>query len=161
MRNFWLLLFPLLILACTNKTDDTSLYDDEIEAMIAKMSIEEKVGQMTQINLDVISKGEVFNLVEPHELDPVKLDSAINYYYVGSILNVGGHTYTREHWEEIITTIQTKATKEGNGIPIIYGIDAIHGVNYTVDAYIVSAANWSGSHMESGFGSTRCSNHSL
>lgn len=147
MRKFWLLLFPFLILSCADKNNDVSSYDDEIEAMIAKMSIEEKVGQMTQINLDVISKGEIFNLVEPHELDPVKLDSAINYYYVGSILNVGGHTYTRDHWEDIITTIQTKATKEGNGIPIIYGIDAIHGVNYTVDAtlfpqQIAQAATW-------------------
>ncbi len=155
MRNFWLLLFPFLILSCADKNKDTSLYDDEIEAMIAKMSIEEKVGQMTQINLDVISKGEVFNLVEPHELDPVKLDSAINYYYVGSILNVGGHTYTREHWEEIITTIQTKATKEGNGIPIIYGIDAIHGVNYTVDAtlfpqQIAQAATWNPDLVQQG-----------
>lgn len=147
MRYFLILLMPLLLGACSKKNADSSFYGDDIEEIIAKMSIEEKVGQMTQINLDVISKGEVFNLVEPHELDPVKLDSAINHYYVGSILNVGGHTYTREHWEEIITTIQTKATKEGNGIPIIYGIDAIHGVNYTVDAtlfpqQIAQAATW-------------------
>jgi beta-glucosidase len=147
MRYFLILLMPFLLWACSKKNADSSFYGDDIEEIIAKMSIEEKVGQMTQINLDVISKGEVFNLVEPHELDPVKLDSAINYYYVGSILNVGGHTYTREHWEDIITTIQTKATKEGNGIPIIYGIDAIHGVNYTVDAtlfpqQIAQAATW-------------------
>ena len=147
MRYFLILLIPLLLGACSKKNADSSFYGDDIEEIIAKMSIEEKVGQMTQINLDVISKGEVFNLVEPHELDPVKLDSAINHYYVGSILNVGGHTYTREHWEDIITTIQTKATKEGNGIPIIYGIDAIHGVNYTVDAtlfpqQIAQAATW-------------------
>jgi len=147
MRYFLILLMPFLLWACSKKNADSSFYGDDIEEIIAKMSIEEKVGQMTQINLDVISKGEVFNLVEPHELDPVKLDSAINHYYVGSILNVGGHTYTREHWEDIITTIQTKATKEGNGIPIIYGIDAIHGVNYTVDAtlfpqQIAQAATW-------------------
>ena len=147
MRYFLILLMPFLLWACSKKNADSSFYGDDIEEIIAKMSIEEKVGQMTQINLVVISKGEVFNLVEPHELDPVKLDSAINHYYVGSILNVGGHTYIREHWEDIITTIQTKATKEGNGIPIIYGIDAIHGVNYTVDAtlfpqQIAQAATW-------------------
>lgn len=147
MRYLIFISLSLLLWSCAEKKNDVSFYGDDIEAIIAKMSIEEKVGQMTQINLDVISKGEVFNLVEPHELDPVKLDSAINYYYVGSILNVGGHTYTREHWEEIITTIQTKATNEGNGIPIIYGIDAIHGVNYTVDAtlfpqQIGQAATW-------------------
>jgi beta-glucosidase len=142
----FLILLPLFV-ACAKKNEEVSFYGEDIEAIIANMSIEEKVGQMTQINLDVISKGEIFNLVEPHELDPVKLDSAINYYYVGSILNVGGHTYSREHWEEIITQIQTKAINEGNGIPIVYGIDAIHGVNYTMDAtlfpqQIGQAATW-------------------
>ena len=89
MRYFLILLMPFLLWACSKKNADSSFYGDDIEEIIAKMSIEEKVGQMTQINLDVISKGEVFNLVEPYELDPVKLDSAINHYYVGSILNVG------------------------------------------------------------------------
>ncbi len=135
--------------------DEVISRDPEIEQIIAQMSIEEKVGQMTQINLDVISVGEIFNLKEPHELDPVKLDSAINHYYVGSILNVGGHTYTRAHWEEIITAVQNKATTEGNKIPIIYGIDAIHGVNYTVDAtlfpqQIGQAATWNPALIEEG-----------
>lgn len=122
-------------------------YGADIDEMISKMSIEEKVGQMTQINIDIISKGKLYNLDEPHQIDPVKLDSAINHYYVGSFLNVGGHTYTREHWQEIITEIQEKATTAGNKIPIIYGIDAIHGVNYTVGAtlfpqQIGQAATW-------------------
>lgn len=107
--------------------------DPDIEALIKKMTIEEKVGQMTQLNLDVISKGEIYNLVEPHQLDPEKLKKALVNYHVGSILNCGGHAYTREHWREIIGEIQRVATKETRlGIPIIYGIDAIHGANYTL-----------------------------
>lgn len=151
-----LLHLALLLSACSEKkTESKADYGDDIEAIIAKMSIEEKVGQMTQINLDVISKGEVFNLVEPHELDLEKLDVAINKYFVGSVLNVGGHTYSREHWEYIITTIQEKAIKEGNKIPIIYGIDAIHGVNYTMDAtlfpqQIGQAATWNPELVEQG-----------
>lgn len=143
-----LALFMLLLFSCSEKkSDNTFDYGDDIEAIISKMSIEEKVGQMTQINLDVISKGEIFNLIEPHELDLEKLDIAVNKYFVGSVLNVGGHTYSRDHWQYIITTIQDKATKEGNKIPIIYGIDAIHGVNYTMDAtlfpqQIGQAATW-------------------
>ena len=122
-------------------------YGKKIEDIISKMSIEEKVGQMTQINIDVISKGQIYKLAEPNELDEIKLDSAINYYYIGSVLNVGGHTYSREQWAKIISKIQHKATTEGNNIPIIYGIDAIHGVNYTVGAtlfpqQIGQAATW-------------------
>lgn len=157
LKRFIYLLPLCALFACsTNEESKNAIeHDEEIEAIISKMSIEEKVGQMTQINLDVISKGEIFNLVEPHELDPEKLDIAINKYYVGSVLNVGGHTYSRDHWEYIITTIQEKATKEGNGIPIIYGIDAIHGVNYTQEAtlfpqQIGQAATWNPALVEQG-----------
>ena len=155
MKYFFYLLITLSLVACSGTNSEGDFYGEDIEALISKMSIEEKVGQMTQINLDVISKGEIFNLKEPHELDPVKLDSAINHYYVGSILNVGGHTYSRAHWEKIITQIQTKAIKEGNKIPVIYGIDAIHGVNYTMDAtlfpqQIGQAATWNPSLVEEG-----------
>jgi beta-glucosidase len=144
--------FALIIaFACTtttNKVDEKiSFYGDDIEQMISKMSVVEKIGQMTQINIDAISVGEIYNLVEPHQLDSAKLDIAINKYFVGSFLNAGGHTYTREHWREIITAIQQKATTQGNKIPIIYGIDAIHGANYTVGAtlfpqQIAQAATW-------------------
>jgi beta-glucosidase len=131
----------------TNNSKDNFSYGEDIEAMIAKMSVEEKVGQMTQLNIDAISVGEIYNLVEPHQLDSAKLDTAINKYFIGSFLNAGGHTYTREHWKEIITTIQKKATTQGNKLPIIYGIDAIHGANYTVGAtlfpqQIAQAATW-------------------
>ncbi len=122
-------------------------FDPEIESLIKKMTIEEKVGQMTQINIDVISKGEVYNLVKPHQLDQKKLEVAINKYHVGSILNVGGHTYSLKHWRELIKQIQEKAITGKNGIPVIYGIDAIHGVNYTKEAtlfpqQIGQAATW-------------------
>jgi len=111
--------------------------DPEIEALLKKMTIEEKVGQMTQLNLDVISVGAIYQLQEPHQLDPVKLRKALVDYHVGSILNCGGHAYTREHWLVIIREIQTVATKETRlGIPVVYGIDAIHGANYTSDAIL-------------------------
>ena len=101
------------------------------EYYISKMTIEEKVGQMTQLNLDVVCEGEVYKLVEPHHLDSAKLHTALVDYHVGSILNCGGHAYPREQWHEIIGGIQKVATTETNlKIPILYGIDAIHGANY-------------------------------
>lgn len=150
-------LIPCIILfSCSgNVSNKSEQLDEEIETIISKMSIEEKVGQMTQINLDVVSKGEIFKLDEPHALDLKKLDIAVNKYFIGSILNVGGHTYSREHWKYIITTLQQKATSEGNKIPILYGIDAIHGVNYTMDAtlfpqQIGQAATWNPEIVERG-----------
>jgi beta-glucosidase len=121
--------------------------DSLIDNLIKKMSIEQKVGQMTQINIDVISKGKIYNLEVPHQIDSAKLDIAINKYFVGSILNAAGYPFSRDHWKNIITTIQTKAISEGSKIPIIYGIDAVHGANYTIGAtlfpqQIALAATW-------------------
>lgn len=122
--------------------------ESKIDHLLNQMTLEEKVGQMTQLNLDVVCKGEVFKLIEPIQIDSVKLHKAIIQYNVGSIFNCGGHTLTREQWKEIITSIQHTATQKTRlKIPIIYGIDAIHGVNYTVGATLfpqelAQAATW-------------------
>ena len=129
--NYLYLLFTATILVACSQPKHQDQSSVNIDEIISKMSVKEKVGQMTQLNLDVISVGEVFNLKEPHELDSVKLRKAIVEYGIGSMLNVGGHAYTLEHWNDIIRTIQSIATTETNhGVPIIYGIDAIHGANY-------------------------------
>lgn len=103
-----------------------------VRDLLSKMTIEEKVGQMTQVTVDVVSKG-ADGRQEPHELDMQKLRDAILKYHVGSILNVGPSGYTLDHWHEVITAIQDVATKESRlHVPILYGIDAIHGVTYTL-----------------------------
>jgi beta-glucosidase len=121
----------------------TQTIDQRVRALLSKMTLEEKVGQMTQVTITVISKG-----TEPHELDPKKLEEALRKYHVGSILNVETSAYTLEHWHEIITQIQDVATKKTRlGISVLYGIDAIHGANYTLGATIfpqsiAMAATW-------------------
>lgn len=102
--------------------------DTKVDALIARMTLEEKVGQMTEVTLDVVSKtGQT-----SHQLDDEKLKEAIMKYHVGSILNVSGTAYSREHWHDVISAIQDQASKDRLKIPVIYGIDAIHGVTYTV-----------------------------
>ncbi|RWY50144.1 glycoside hydrolase family 3 N-terminal domain-containing protein [Mucilaginibacter gilvus] len=104
-----------------------SSIDQKVDALIAKMTLEEKVGQMTEVTSDVVSKTN-----SPiHQIDPEKLKEAIMKYHVGSILNVTGTAYTRQHWFDVITEIQGAAAKDRLKIPVIYGIDAIHGVTYT------------------------------
>jgi beta-glucosidase len=105
-----------------------SATDKKVDALIAKMTLEEKVGQMTEVTSDVVSKTNA----PDHELDADKLKEAIMKYHVGSILNVTGHAYSREHWYDVISTIQKAADQDRLKIPVIYGIDAIHGVTYTV-----------------------------
>ncbi len=105
----------------------------DIETLIAQMSIEEKVGQTCQITLDAIHRtDEKGQALVPAQIDPNKLKEALEVYHVGSILNVGAHSLTRDEWKSIMTDIHAPYLKKEQNIPILYGIDAIHGVNYTV-----------------------------
>ncbi len=109
------------------------MYEQQITELISKMTIEEKVGQMTQLNIDVVCVGEVYNLQEPHRIDSAKLHKAIVENHVGSILNCGGHAYPLAQWHEMIGNIQRVATQKTRlKIPVLYGIDAIHGTNYVI-----------------------------
>jgi beta-glucosidase len=108
--------------------------DHFVNQLISKMTLEEKVGQMTQIVVDIVSKPRKSE-ADPLQLDMDKLREAIIKYKVGSIFNTGGAANSIESWHKIITTIQDISTKETRlGIPNLYGIDAIHGVNYTLGA---------------------------
>ena len=120
------------------RQDYNSIQSGEIEQklgnLLSKMTLAEKVGQMTQITLQVVSKTEG-KLDQKYEVDAKKLRQAITKYHVGSILNVHSSALTIDEWQQLITQIQDLATQETRlGIPILYGIDAIHGANYTREA---------------------------
>ena len=141
-----LLLDPLLAIAAAGHPGSKDI-EKRVNDLLKKMTLEEKVGQMTQVALDVVSKGDS-GKAEPHAIDPVKLETAIFKYHVGSILNVATSAHSIDHWHEIITQIQDAARKTRLGIPVIYGIDAIHGASYTRGATlfpqgIAVAATWS------------------
>src|SRR5262245_58014857 len=100
--------------------------DAKVEALLKQMSLEEKVGQMTQLTLEMVVTGHDQTV----EIDQAKLDKAIKRYGVGSILNCYNQALPPEKWQRIITQIQTTAKQTRLGIPVIYGIDSIHGANY-------------------------------
>jgi beta-glucosidase len=109
----------------------------KVEALLKKMTLEEKVGQMAQITLDVIGKGgDRFTSAEPFSLDEKELEKALVQYKIGSVLNTSNNrARTPAVWYKLISQIQKVAmTKTPNKIPVIYGIDAIHGETYTVGA---------------------------
>lgn len=109
--------------------------EGKIDSIIAQMTIEEKIGQMAQFTVDIVGKGgNAFYSNSPFEIDEAILDTVIGKYKVGSILNASNtRAQTTEMWEYTISTIQKRAIEE-TGIPIIYGIDAIHGATYTAGA---------------------------
>jgi beta-glucosidase len=111
----------------------TAPSNTDIETLISQMSIEEKVGQTCQITLDAIHQtDEKGQALVPTKIDKVKLKEALETYHVGSVLNVGWHTLNLSEWKSIMTDIHAPYLQKEQNIPILYGIDAIHGVNYTV-----------------------------
>ncbi len=111
-------------------------YDKQVNALLAKMTDEEKVGQMTQVAISLIVKNPNAPW-DQIQIDPVKLAIAIQDYKVGSILNVApGGAMPLEQWHTIIGQIQDEAQKTRLSIPIIYGIDSIHGAGYVRDSVL-------------------------
>lgn len=103
-----------------------------IQEWLKKMTLEEKVGQMCEITIDVVSDFEA-SKKNGFTLNPAMLDTVIGKYKVGSLLNVPlSIAQKKEKWAEAIKQIQDLSMKE-IGIPCIYGVDQIHGTTYTLD----------------------------
>ena len=102
--------------------------EKRIKEIMAKMSLEEKVGQMCELEIGYLqdadkSKGYKFN--------DEKVVEAFKQYKVGSILNTpNGEAQTIQVWHDVIERIQKESMKY-IGIPDIYGVDQIHGTTYT------------------------------
>ena len=134
MKRITSVLFLILILlvSCSPKSiatpasDSTStptlpapIYPDpsqpieaRVEDLLARMTIDEKIGQMTQVNLGSIQTGDTTK------------------YYIGSILSGGDDNPTNNNpqaWQDTVKSLQTEAMATRLKIPMIYGIDATHG----------------------------------
>ncbi len=99
--------------------------DKEIEAKVEKvlkgMTLEEKVGQMTQLNATAIA-----NMTELTEYGM----KALTEHKVGSVLNsIGDMAQVPEEYNKFITELN-RISMETTGIPCLYGLDHIHGVTY-------------------------------
>ncbi|MBO7640659.1 MAG: glycoside hydrolase family 3 C-terminal domain-containing protein [Bacteroidales bacterium] len=142
MKPYFKLLFSgisaaILLAACNPGSDKaTGAYatpaipqDKEIEAnvekLLNKMTLDEKVGQMVQITVDRVMRGT--------QVDEERLQEVIGTYKVGSLLNViGGRAQTAAYTAEVVRRYQ-EVSMEQIGIPCIYGLDMIHGATYLSD----------------------------
>jgi len=100
-----------------------SAYDAEAKALLATMTLEEKVGQMTQ--------------AEQEKLTDVK---DIQTYFLGSLLSGGSSDpkagNSLQAWTEMYDGYQKLALQTRLKIPILYGVDAVHGHNNVLGAVV-------------------------
>ncbi|MGO4772470.1 glycoside hydrolase family 3 N-terminal domain-containing protein [Flavobacterium sp. W22_SRS_FK3] len=131
MKNAILLLFTFSIYSTTwSQVNKKTEIDTKVSELLSKMTLEEKVGQMTQITVTIFEDPK-----KPGYFDSSKLIQGIQNYHIGSILNVPNPgAPTLQRWQETLTAITNEANKTRLKIPVLYGIDAIHGASYTAGA---------------------------
>lgn len=121
----------MMAAGCCSKSGAPAIAQDpdvekKVEEIMSGMTLEEKVGQMTELAIDVLGEFKDGEFI----LDEDKLHEVIAEYKVGSILNAPGPmAQSLEKWQEIIGRIQEVSMKE-IGIPCIYGLDQVHGTTY-------------------------------
>lgn len=100
--------------------------ESKVESVLKKMTIEEKVGQMVQLTAGAFCTDDL--------VDTAKVRHLVKEYKIGSFLNTFGPTSrSRAVTAEQIKKIQD-ITMEELGIPMVYGLDMIHGASYLDDA---------------------------
>ena len=106
-------IFLFQIMSCSS-------IDGEVSKLVSSMTVEEKIGQMTQVDYRYLAD---------------KAD--IGKYFLGSILSGGGSTPPTNQpssWVDLYNSFQREALKTRLKIPLIYGIDAVHGHNNVLGA---------------------------
>jgi len=122
---FGILLSPLFVSSLFAQ-QNFSKNDQRVELLISQMTLDEKIGQMTQVDVNAL-----------------KDKADIQKYFLGSILNGGGGGPTNNvpaNWLLVNNEYQSLALKTRLKIPLIYGVDAVHGHN-NVDGAVIFPHN--------------------
>ncbi|HEY9527539.1 MAG TPA: glycoside hydrolase family 3 protein, partial [Anaerolineales bacterium] len=93
-------------------TDSSQPIEKRVDDLLSRMTLDEKIGQMTQVEKNSIKTGD------------------ITKYYIGSILSGGGGSpeeNTPQSWYAMVEAFQNEALATRLQIPMIYGVDAVHG----------------------------------
>ncbi|NPD47094.1 carbohydrate-binding protein [Lentimicrobium sp. S6] len=120
MRSTLLILLSL-IFSITAFAQTLSV-DEKVDSLLQLMTLEEKIGQMTQAE-----RGALETITD------------ISYYSLGSLLSGGGSTpvpNSQAAWANMYDEYQNIALNSRLGIPLVYGVDAVHGHNNVYGAVI-------------------------
>lgn len=99
-----------------------SSFDGEVKSLLERMTLEEKIGQMTQ--------AEQSQLVEAADIET---------YFLGSVFSGGDSdpkTNSLQDWTDLYDRYQSHALETRLRIPLLFGIDAVHGHNNVVGAVV-------------------------
>ena len=110
----------------------TTTIDARIASLLKKMTLEEKIGQLNQYSGDNTITGPL--TINPNKQEEIKSGK------IGSMLNIIGSQYTRQY--------QELAMQSRLKIPLLFGLDVIHGYKTTFPLPLAEAASWDLKAME-------------
>ncbi len=123
-----------------NTVQSNNEIDLKVRQLLSEMTLEEKIGQMTQIDFSVVAT----ELNSDNPVDQSKLEDAVLKHHVGSILNAPQTPHNQAQpvavWRNILQSIQAVTARSRLKIPVIYGIDAIHGATYIKNSVLFPQA---------------------
>lgn len=137
-RNILFLLLTLLLFTLPNfpsKPNPTT--EEKINQLLTDMTLKEKIGQMIQISIGAITKPHppLPNKKTTFILDEKKLKKLMKKYQVGSFL--GGKAISTIEWVNFIDHLQRQSMQyQKHHIPMIYGIDHVHGADYLAEGTV-------------------------
>jgi beta-glucosidase len=114
------------LLAMNLSASAASITEGKVEALLKEMTLDEKIGQMTQVDTDALED-----------------KSHIQKYFLGSVLSGGGSdpaNNSPQGWLSLANECQSWAQKTRLKIPLLYGVDAVHGHN-NVDGAVIFPHN--------------------
>lgn len=113
----------------------------QVEALLSRMSLDDKVGQMCELAIDKVAQRSSDDHVADNKstkslangmLSAQAVGETFGTYKVGSILNVPeGIAQTPQRWADVIRTLNDASAAQCNGVPELFGVDQIHGASYT------------------------------
>jgi beta-glucosidase len=121
-----LLLTGLLSGGWRAAAQDFSKNDAKVDALLSKMTLDEKIGQMVQADIGAL-----------------RVKSDIQKYFIGSILSGASSAPSGnrpQSWLQAVNECKSWALKTRLGIPLLYGIDAVHGHN-NIDGAVIFPHN--------------------
>ena len=121
MKQYYISVFLFLFLGLSGFSQNLTI-DQKVDSLLQLMTLNEKIGQMTQAE-----RGALDN------------QSDITTYGIGSLLSGGGSAptpNTATAWANMYDQFQQKAMQSRLSIPLIYGVDAVHGHNNVMGAVI-------------------------
>jgi beta-glucosidase len=132
-KHFIYMSIAILILSCQQNPENknpSKTIDAQVQELLAKMTLEEKIGQMNQYSGFMDFTGP-----EPDKGQAATKLDHIKKGWVGSMLNV--------HGVENVRAVQKIAVEESRlGIPLVFGFDVIHGYKTISPIPLAEAASW-------------------